>query len=127
SISDILKNPDDAKLLTQIELPSLAWFYEHIDWVMSQPDLGKEVFIGRYGKDAWDDEFTTFDGYVYRAQYPLHIVIADHIWLKVFTVDKRTRRKRRRLWLTVFLDVYSRCIIGIVLMYDGPGIANIQT
>jgi putative transposase len=47
--------------------------------------------------------------------------------LDVFSVDKATRSKLDRLWLTVLIDAYTRCILGAVLLYEEPCIESIQS
>ncbi|MBK8138411.1 MAG: DDE-type integrase/transposase/recombinase [Chloroflexi bacterium] len=71
-------------------------------------------------------EQTVFDTFVTRAAFPLHYVFADHWLLDVFVVDEATRSQPVRLWLTVLLDAYSRCVLGMTLLPEAPCIESIQ-
>ena len=122
----ILDNEEKAALLTRIRLPSRGWFYPYLRWFEAQPDQGRTVATARYGADWWERQHLVFDTFVSRATMPLQYVFADHWLLDVFTVDEATRSQRHRLWLTVLIDAYSRCILGMALLYEMPGIMSIQ-
>jgi transposase InsO family protein len=123
----ILNNPEKECLLSTIEMPSKSWFFNYLHWFESYPDHGRDLVIARYGRDAWEREHMVFDTFVAKAIFPLQYVFADHYLLDVFTVDEATRNKLSRLWLTVLIDAYSRCILGMVLLYEAPCIESIQT
>ena len=53
-------------------------------------------------------------------------MFADHWLLDVFSVDEATRQQPTRLWLTVLLDAYSRCVLGMALLPEAPSIMSIQ-
>jgi len=125
-IKAILDNAEKRRLLTHIELPSRAWFYQYLHWFEAQPEHGKAVVIARHGKEAWEREHMVFDTFVHRAAQPLQYVFADHYLLDVFIVDEATRSRIDRLWLTVLIDAYSRCILGMALLYETPCIESIQ-
>jgi hypothetical protein len=123
----ILKQPEKSSLLTTIDLPSESWFYRYWRWFESQPDRGQAVFSRRYGSQAWEDEQMVFDTFAHRATMPLQYVFADHWLVDVFHVDEITRQKQPRLWLTLLVDAYSRCILGMALLYEHPSIQSIQS
>lgn len=123
----ILANPEKAGWLTKISLPSQSWFYGYLRWFEAQPDQGQEVIIGRHGEAMWEREFMVFDAFVHRAVRPLAYVFADHWLLDLFIVDEATRRRLDRLWLTLLLDAYSRSVVGLALLYEGPCIESIQS
>lgn len=125
-IQAILNNPEKACLLTPITMPSLGWFYQYLRWFEAQPNQGRQVLTERYGKEAWEKVYLVFDTFVTKATLPLQYVFADHYLLDVFIVDEATRSKLDRLWLTVLIDAYSRCIVGMVLLYEEPCIESIQ-
>lgn len=122
----ILSQPEKAGLLVPIELPSESWFYQYWRWFETQPETGKTVFIHRYGQDTWDNEMQVFDTFAHHAVMPLQYVFADHWLVDVFIVDEATRQERQRLWFTALIDAYSRCILGMVLLYEDPSIWSIQ-
>lgn len=81
----------------------------------------------RYGKGTWENIYLVFDSFVHQATFPLQYVFADHYLLDVFTVDEATRSKISRLWVTVLIDAYSRCILGMALLDEDPCIESIQS
>jgi len=94
--------------------------YGYLRWFEQQADGGKTVLTARHGKDAWEREYMVFDSFVSRAAFPLQYVFADHWLLDVFIVDEATRQQPIRLWLTVLLDAYSRCVLGMALLHEIP-------
>jgi len=126
-MSAILSQPEKSALLVMIELPSESWFYNYWCWFEAQPDQGQTIFIQRYGAEAWEREMQIFDTFTHQATMPLQYVFADHWLVDVFTVDEITRKQRSRLWLTAFIDAYSRCILGMALLYEEPCIWSIQS
>lgn len=123
----ILANPEKAALLSPVTLPSRSWLYDYLAWFRDQPELGKKIITRQLGVGAWDEEHLSWESFVARAQFPLDIVVADHWLIDVFTVDEETRSKIRRLWLTVLIDVFTRCLIGFALLHEPPCIESIQT
>lgn len=122
----ILDNPEKRALLKPIKLPGRSWIYAYARWFLDQPGEGRGVIVARYGKAAWEAERMVFDTFVMRAVWALQYVFADHYLIDVFVVDKETRSKPHRLWLTVLIDAYSRCIIGMALLYEEPCIESVQ-
>lgn len=123
----ILDNSDYKDLLTKIEMPARSLFYTYYRWFLAQPDLGRKTLNSRYGDGTWENSFAIFDTFAHRATFPLQYVFADHYLLDVFNVDKATRSRLSRLWLTVLVDAYTRCILGAVLLYEEPSIYSIQS
>jgi transposase InsO family protein len=123
----ILNNPEKAGWLTKINLPSQSWFYTYLRWFESQSDQGQKVITARYGAEMWEREYMVFDTFVHRAVRPLEYVFADHWLVDVFTVDEATRQRLNRLWLTLLIDAYSRCVLGLALLYETPCIISIQS
>lgn len=125
-LQTILDNPEKASWLSAITLPSQSWFYGYLRWFTTQPDQGRELIVGRYGQEMWEREFMVFDTFVHRAVHTLQYVFADHWLIDLFTVDEATRSHLKRLWLTVLIDVYSRSVLGLALLYETPCIESIQ-
>lgn len=125
-LTHITNVPEKRRLLTPIDLPSRSWWYAYLRWFEQQPEQGKQVMTARHGKEMWEREQTVFDTFVTRAAFPLHYVFADHWLLDVFVVDEATRSQPVRLWLTVLLDAYSRCALGMTLLSEAPCIESIQ-
>jgi transposase InsO family protein len=122
----LLDNREKVALLTEIELPSRAWFYAYVKYVEAQPDQGETMITNRLGKGTWEQFHLVFDTFVHRAQFPLQYVFADHWLLDAWIVDEETRQKPSRLWLTLLIDAYSRSILGMALLYEDPCIESIQ-
>lgn len=123
----IRENPEKVKLLREITMPSRGFFYQYLRWFESQPDRGRKVLNDRYGKGTWESIYMVFDSFAHRATIPLQYVFADHYLLDVFIVDEATRSKISRLWLTILIDAYSRCILGMALLEEDPSIESIQS
>jgi hypothetical protein len=122
----ILDNREKVALLTQMEMPSPAWFYAYAKYVEAQADQGEAMISQRLGKGMWEQFHLVFDTFVHRAQFPLQYVFADHWLLDAWIVDEETRTKPARLWLTLLIDAYSRSILGMALLYEDPCIESIQ-
>ncbi|MBH1661912.1 DDE-type integrase/transposase/recombinase [Stenotrophomonas maltophilia] len=74
----------------------------------------------RHGRKAADDKFAPRPGKFPNADYPGAVWQIDHTPLDVLIVDDVHRRHVGRPWLTVAIDVYSRCIAGFYLSLDPP-------
>jgi putative transposase len=53
-------------------------------------------------------------------RFPLDAVQIDHTKVDVILVDPADRRPIGRPWLTVAIDIYSRCIAGIHVTLEAP-------
>lgn len=51
---------------------------------------------------------------------PLDFVQMDHAIVDVIVVDPRTREEIGRPWITLAIDVATRCILGFYLTFDAP-------
>ncbi len=123
----ILDNPEKAALLTQIKMPSRAWFYGYATYLESTDDAGQQLITQRLGKGIWEQYHLVFDTFVHRAQLPLQYVFADHWLVNAWIVDEETRSQASRLWLTLLIDAYSRSIVGMALLAEEPCIESIQS
>ncbi|WP_052657472.1 Mu transposase C-terminal domain-containing protein [Thalassospira sp. HJ] len=56
----------------------------------------------------------------YVADYPMQIVQFDHTLCDVLIVDSFDRTALRRPWVTLAVDIYSRCIVGYYAGLDSP-------
>jgi len=56
----------------------------------------------------------------YSADYPMQIVQFDHTVCDVFIVDNFDRTALVRPWITLAIDIYSRCIVGYYAGLDSP-------
>lgn len=74
----------------------------------------------RLGRKAADDHFMSRPGHFPGADYPGAYWQIDHTPLDIVIVDDVHRRHIGRPWLTVAIDVYSRCVAGFYLSLDPP-------
>jgi putative transposase len=59
------------------------------------------------------------------AGYPLHMVQIDHTEVDVMLVDSEHRRDLGRPFITLAIDIYSRCIAGYCLTFDSPSAVSV--
>jgi len=59
------------------------------------------------------------------ANWPLAIVQIDHTLVDVIVVDSRTRQPIQRPWLTLAIDVNSRCVTGFHLSLEPPSATSV--
>ncbi len=59
------------------------------------------------------------------ADGPLAVVQIDHSKLDVVLVSEQDRRPLGRPWLTLAIDVFSRCVAGFYLSFDPPGVLSV--
>ena len=60
-----------------------------------------------------------------RPRAPLDIVQIDHTKVDVQLVDDFARAPLGRPWLTLLLDVFSRCVLGFAISFDAPSAAGV--
>lgn len=80
----------------------------------------KLIVQRRHGRKAADDQFKLRPGQFPGADYPGAYWQIDHTPLDVVIVDDIHRRHIGRPWLTLAIDVYSRCVAGFYLSLDPP-------
>ncbi|BBH54639.1 Mu transposase C-terminal domain-containing protein [Fluviispira sanaruensis] len=90
---------------------------------ISQISLEK-VFEKRSGKFA-AHPFTANHGPAITAQDPLEIFMIDHTKVDVIVVDEQQRLPIGRPWLTLAIDVFSRCIAGFYLSFESPSAVSV--
>ncbi len=59
------------------------------------------------------------------ADYPNAIWQIDHTPVDICIVDDVYRRNIGRCWMTVAIDVYSRCVMGFYISLDAPNAASV--
>jgi putative transposase len=83
-----------------------------------------EVVARRLGRKAARDRFAPAVGSL-EPKWPLALVQIDHTLVDVIVVDTATRAPIRRPWLTLAIDVYSRCIMGLHLSLEPPSATSV--
>lgn len=75
----------------------------------------------RRSRQKADEQFKGKPGTIPDATHPFSIVQIDHTLLDIILVDPIYRKPLKRPYLTLLVDVYSRCPIGFYLSLDPPG------
>jgi putative transposase len=83
-----------------------------------------EAHRKRHGRKAARDRFAPAVGSL-DAPWPLSLVQIDHTLVDVIVVDSRTREPIQRPWLTLAIDVHSRCVAGFHLSLDPPSATSV--
>lgn len=90
--------------------------------VQSKPEY--EVTARREGYKAARDRFAPATGSL-EADWPLALVQIDHTLVDVIVVDSVTRAPIQRPWLTLMIDVCSRCVMGFHLSLEPPSATSV--
>jgi putative transposase len=84
-----------------------------------------EVVKLRRGKKEARDRFAPMTGSL-SAERPLAVVQIDHTLVDVvMLVDSATREPIKRPWLTLAIDVHTRCVLGFSLSRDPPSATSV--
>jgi len=83
-----------------------------------------EVLTKRSGRKAARDRFGPATGSL-TAPWPLALVQIDHTLVDVIAVDSVTRQPIQRPWLTIAIDVHSRCVAGFHLALEPPSATSV--
>jgi putative transposase len=84
----------------------------------------REVTARRHGAKAARDRFAPAIGSL-EATWPLSLVQIDHTLVDVIVVDSANRKPIQRPWLTLAIDVYSRCVVGFHLSLEPPSATSV--
>ena len=83
-----------------------------------------EVLARREGRKAARDRFGPVTGSL-EADWPLSLVQIDHTLVDVIVVDSVTREPIQRPWLTLAIDVCTRCVAGFYLSLEPPSATSV--
>ena len=83
-----------------------------------------KVLAGRRGRKAARDRYGPVTGSLV-ADYPLSLVQIDHTLVDVIVVDAETREPIQRPWLTLAIDVATRCVAGFHLSLEPPSATSV--
>jgi putative transposase len=83
-----------------------------------------EITARREGRKAARDRFGPVTGSI-DAPWPLSLVQIDHTLVDVIVVDSVTREPIQRPWLTLAIDVNSRCVPGFYLSLEPPSATSV--
>ena len=84
----------------------------------------REVVAKREGRKAARDRYIPAVGSL-EAHWPLSLVQIDHTLVDVIVVDSATRKPIQRPWLTVAIDVCTRCVAGFHLTLEPPSATSV--
>jgi putative transposase len=83
-----------------------------------------QLIARREGRKAARDRFAPVTGSL-EAPWPLSLVQIDHTLVDVIIVDSITRKPIQRPWLTLAIDVHSRCVPGFYLSLEPPSATSV--
>jgi putative transposase len=84
----------------------------------------REVMARREGRKAARDHYAPAIGSL-EASWPLSLIQIDHTLVDVIVVDSVTRAPIQRPWLTLAIDVCSRCVAGFHLSLEPPSATSV--
>jgi putative transposase len=90
---------------------------------ISRLDL-KLVAQARHGRKSAQNRYAQRPGH-FPVDRILQSVQIDHALADVIVVDERDRLSIGRPWLTLAVDVYSRCVLGFYVSLDSPAVTSI--
>ena len=139
-LEDIISDNIQKHYLTR-EAPTVSYLMDQIHTVCSDKDLkppsrstvtrridsivAHERARRRQGRRAARQKYEPRTGSLV-ATRPLQIVQIDHTRCDyILVTDDAERQPLGRPWLTVAIDVYSRCILGILVTFDAPSATSV--
>ena len=84
-------------------------------WLVARHQLGRDEANRRFGAKPG----------ALREKTPLAIVQIDHTLVDVHLVDDIHRKSIGRPWITVAIDVATRCVLGFHLSLEAPSVASV--
>ena len=84
----------------------------------------REVVAKREGRKAARDRYLPAIGSL-EAHWPLSLIQIDHTLVDVIVVDSVTRTPIQRPWLTLAIDVCTRCVVGFHLSLEPPSATSV--
>ncbi len=85
----------------------------------------REVIQKREGARIANHECNAIPGRTPEANFPLSVFQIDHTKVDVIIVDEKFRQPIGRPYLTVAIDVFSRCIAGFCLTLEPPSAVSV--
>ena len=82
------------------------------------------VAIARQGRKTAQNRYAQRPGH-FPVDHILQSVQIDHALADVIVVDERDRLSIGRPWLTLAVDVHSRCVMGFYVSLDSPAVTSI--
>ena len=101
---------------TNYRVPSYGTLYARYR-LLSQ----KTIAEGRLGKRPARLLHGLQKGSILDIDHPLAIVQVDHLEVPVIIVDAEERIPIGKAWITVLIDLFSRCVVGYYITLESPG------
>lgn len=102
--------------------PKMITIYKLLDRV--NPQLRSRLRNSKEAAAIYDDIERGFSNK--DAMYPLHIVEIDHTELDMDIIDSRTGYVCGRPWITLGIDVYSRCVWCMYISFEPPSANRVR-
>lgn len=112
-IKCFIKNISPPKMITIYKL------FERIN-----PQLKSRFRNSKEAAQIYDDIERGFSNK--DAMYPLHIIEIDHTELDMDVMDSKTGYVIGRPWITMGIDVYSRCVWCMYISFEPPSINRVR-
>ncbi len=84
----------------------------------------RDIVAKREGRKAARDRYVPAIGSL-EAHWPLSLIQIDHTLVDVIAVDSETRAPIQRPWLTLAIDVCTRCVAGFHLSLEPPSATSV--
>lgn len=85
----------------------------------------RDTLRHRGQKEKASNKFEPAAGKFPNANYPLAVVQIDHTEVDLIIVDEYNRKPIGRPYLTLAIDVFSRCVVGMYLSLDAPSAVSV--
>jgi putative transposase len=83
-----------------------------------------KVLMLREGQNA-ARKLQPIEGQSPSVENPLDIVQIDHTPVDIIVVDTYNRQPIGRPWVTIAIDIYSRCVVGLCLTLESPSATSV--
>lgn len=88
-IGTLLNHPENKVLLSPIKLPEIGWFRKYLGYYTQAPDNVHDLFIQRFGREKFEQEYLIFNSFVHKATAPLQSVVWTIISLTYLLLTKK--------------------------------------
>ena len=104
--------PEDQR----VKAPVVSTFYERY---RSLPEYDKDA--AKLGKRQAGLLHSLQKGSIQDVNHPLSLIQIDHLELPVMVVDEEDRIPIGKGWITILIDIWSRCVMGYYVTLEAPG------
>jgi putative transposase len=87
--------------------------------------VNKDVVTKRISKQSAEQQYSPIIGSFPDTPYPLAVLQMDHTPVDLIIVDEYHRKPIGRPYLTIAIDVFSRCITGFCLSLESPSAVSV--